>query len=64
MKTFLTICAISATLAVAGCASQKGDADYSHENAAPYSESRTAGGEGQAVTTSRADNTFSKRQHK
>ena len=63
MKKFLTICMIGATLAAAGCASKQSTADNAQESAAPYSESRTAGGE-QAVTTTRADDTFSKRQHK
>lgn len=63
MKKFITICAIGAALAVTGCASKQANVDYSHESAAPYSDSRTAGGETDAVTT-RADTTFSKRQHK
>ena len=63
MKKFLTLCMIGATLAVAGCASKGQQADYSQESAAPYSESRTAGGES-AVTTTRADRTFRKTQNK
>ncbi len=64
MKKFLTIFAVGATLAAAGCTAKQGDVDYHSASTAPYSESRTAGAEDQAVTTSRADNTFSKRQHK
>lgn len=63
MKKIVTISAAMAVLAIAGCANKGGTADYSAESAAPYSDSRTAGGE-QAVVTTRADETFSKRQHK
>lgn len=62
MKKIVAICAVGVALVLAGCASQDRTVDYSGENAAPYSDSRTAGGE--TVTTTRGDTTFSRRQVK
>ncbi len=60
MKKFVMIATVGAALALTACSSNK-TADYAYEKQAPYATERT---QGDAVTTTRADNTFSKSQNK
>lgn len=62
MRKVVALCALGVALVLAGCANQNGTEDYNADGGARYSSTRTA--DGDAVTTTRGDTTFSRRQVK
>lgn len=64
MKKLIAISLVGSALALSACASKGQTADYSHENAAPYAQERTAGESGAVTTTSRGDRVFKSQQTK